>query len=174
VCMDIKDEMTLYDEFCKLYANSVSSGKEPFTFSVIIAPKKGKKHVFHNGATYTNVGIVSISSFSTKIVGFEFEPNEFSKVSLRIHNRDRDIKKFIDKAKTMDPTWKLTDQNVKDFLDSIETEFKNWEYQTKKIDSKLIEELHKEYDSFFSYIKEYDKQKSTRFYELVRLGMNNF
>lgn len=174
MCMKIKDEKTLYDEFYKLYEKSVNSGTEPFTFSVITSPRKGKQHIFHNGARYTNVGIVSINSFSTKVVGFEFTPDEFSKVNLRIHNIEGDIEKFIDKAKIIDSSWKLTNKGVKKFLDSLELKFNSWTYETTNIDSKLIKELNKEYDSFFEFLKDYDRKNGTQFYELLKIKDEKF
>ncbi len=165
--MELKDQKSLFDKLYELYQETKTS-LEPFTFWTTSNAGKG---LFNRGADYLNVGIVKITSNShLQLAGFSFNPDSFKEVKLSVENRPDDIQGLKNQANKIHKP--LTDIQITSFLKDISSIYSSWKYSTTVIDDNLIKELKKEYESFFEYIKSYDANNSTCFYEILKIDAN--
>jgi len=165
--MELKDQKSLFDKLYELYQETKTS-LEPFTFWTTSNAGKG---LFNRGADYLNVGIVKITSNShLQLAGFSFNPDSFTEVKLSVENRPDDIQGLKIQANKIHKP--LTDIQITSFLKDISSIYSSWKYSTTVIDDNLIKELKNEYESFFKYIKSYDANNSTCFYEILKIDAN--
>ena len=181
--MDVLNEKALYDELVKIYQKTKDT-LEPFTFAVKTDPKGEQNPSIFNitkrEERHTNVGIVKIRGFSTRFVGFEFSPDSFDKVALKVYKRKSQSKKhdiptkLIEAANALKPSWNLSHNEAEDFLNEIDTRFGTWNYSANSINTALIEELEKKYNEFFEYVRDYDKNHMSRFYDILKIKNEDF
>lgn len=164
--MNLKDQENLFKELCNLY-NKTKATPEPFTFWTTNTAGKG---IFNQGSKYLNVGIVKITSMSMlQLVGFHFTPDAFDNVILYIVNRKDDADIKVIKKLSVDIGKPMSDNNIITFLQDISNKFSSWKYITTAIDNNLINELENKYNEFFKYVKDYDINNITCFYDIFKI-----
>lgn len=122
---------------------------------------------------YTDVGVVKIGSNSNlQWAGFHFT-KDFSVCHFRISKREDDLPRIIEAANKNGANLTLAD--AKKFMESIGTEMQGCNLENYTIfGSELSKWMKQTYDSFFSYVKGYDNNNETNFYELLKIDLSTF
>lgn len=167
------EEKDLFDKLYKLY-DETKNTSEPFTFWV---KPKAKSGIF-NGTertTYTNVGIVQITSshIFEPFVGFRFEDkSNILKIRVDDKPKQQDYEKFRKKANNINPA--LSNKQIDDFLKDAINHFGDWNFAYKSVDNDLIVEIKQKYAEFFAHVKNYDIKNKTCFYQILKIGNEDF
>lgn len=180
--MNTKDENKLFEQLCDLYQKTKSSD-EPFTFWMIIKCEPNKKYIskrFNSDEHryYANVGIVAVGSRQTvRLMGFHFSPISFDKVSFSMGNDNPNkyfLNLYIKRAKEKNKS--LSEDQILDFLKDIKNNknFIGWSQDTNIDDTNLIPIIKNKYFEFFKYVKSYDKQNGTCFYDVLKITREEF
>jgi 5-methylcytosine-specific restriction endonuclease McrBC GTP-binding regulatory subunit McrB len=157
----------LYKELLKL--NSNSTPEEPFTFVLRDNLKDKVMYRFNCGGsktnpnTYTNVGIVKVNSKRTKAVGFQFN-SDFTKCTFVLDNR----------PENWNVPGAFAQTDVQKFLTSVSSLATKPSCSCSSFDSKLLKWIQNYYNKFFSSVKKFDEENSTKFYALLKVSPEEF